>query len=301
MRKGIRSTCLTNLLFIQASKTYRVNRHPLLQEAVDIIVKTVPTEKIALLALTNKDISSWNIFEEGQPNIEVPSKVNLLILARIPRGSKHERLDIIEQKCKHKLPVSALLMTPFEFKILLSKGNPLAITVFQSNHWIFEERNIASVVNQGDLVPEKANLDKEITCWYKHARTFLEMAGSQQRFGEFGMAAFCLHQAAEQLLGMLTQAITGFRVGTHNLDKLLEFLHFFITDVRQVFKRTTNEERTRFLLLKSTYINFRYKTDFEISAEDIDYLMNEVIKLQSIAENVFRSKMAQSQLHLVST
>lgn len=110
------------------------------------------------------------------------------------------------------------------------------------------------------------------------------------------MTAFCLHQAAEQFMSMLSQAITGFRFNSHNLDKMLSFLRFYLQDMNHVFIRATTEERARFHLLKSTYTGFRYKTDFEITAADINYLMKEVNKLQSIAEKIFRLKIAQAQL-----
>ncbi|WP_164735550.1 hypothetical protein, partial [Pseudoflavitalea rhizosphaerae] len=108
--------------------------HPLLQEVISIIVRTVPTEKIALLAFTSQEQAVWTFCQSQPPVIEAPTKLNLLILARSTRESRHELLDMIEQRCKHKLPISALLLTPEEFNILLSKGNPFAIAVLQSNY-----------------------------------------------------------------------------------------------------------------------------------------------------------------------
>ncbi|QEC41555.1 HEPN domain-containing protein [Pseudobacter ginsenosidimutans] len=271
--------------------------HPLLQEVIAIIVRTVPTEKIALLAFTSQEQATWNFFHPQPPEILAPTKLNLLILARSTRESRHELLDMIEQRCKHKIPIAALLLTPEEFKILLSKGNPFAMAVLQANHWIFEDRNIVSTISSNNLIiPEPANQHREIACWYKNALSFLRIAKSQQQYGELGMTAFCLHQAAEQFLSMLSQAVTGFRYSSHNLDKTLSFLRFYLPDMNQVFIRTTAAERARFQLLKTTYTRFRYKSDFDITATDINYLMNEVLKLQTIAEKIFRSKIAPFHL-----
>lgn len=204
----------------------------------------------------------------------------------------HEKLDMIDQRCKYKSPVAGMIMTPDDFNVLLDKGSPFAVNVARSGHWLYERHKITGTpdpINKPAFEPK--HQEREISCWYKHGMSFLSMAGSQYSFGEFGMAAFCLHQAAEQFLNMLTQALTGLRIGTHNLDRLLSFLLFYNKDIPHVFARRTEQDKVRFALLKSTYISFRYRTDFEVSGDDIDYLMNEVNKLKAIAEKVFREKL----------
>ncbi len=274
--------------------------HPKLQQVVDVVLKTVLTEKIALLAYINKDRETWSIFEDKPLDFCNPAKLNILIIARVGKSSIHEKLDMIDQRCKYKSPVAGMIMTPDDFNVLLDKGSPFAVTVVRSGHWLYERHKITGAPDPiNKPVFELKTQEREISCWYKHGMSFLSMAGSQYSFGEFGMAAFCLHQAAEQFLNMLTQALTGLRVGTHNLDRLLSILRFYNKEIPDVFTRRTEQEKNRFALLKSTYISFRYRTDFEVGGDDVDYLMNEVIKLKAIAEKVFRGKIANTQYQLL--
>jgi HEPN domain-containing protein len=182
-------------------------------------------------------------------------------------------------------------MATEDFASLVSRRTPFADAILNSKQLLYQNSTKAEWesghVNEGG---EPTNIDIELARWYKRAITFWEIAGTQFRFGEYGMAAFCIHQAAEQFMCMLIQASIGYRVGTHNLGRLLRLLHFYVPEIDNVFSRETALEKEQFLLLKSTYIHFRYHPNYNISEEDVRYFIREVEKLQGIAERIFYSK-----------
>ncbi|MEN6495122.1 MAG: hypothetical protein ABFD16_12655 [Thermoguttaceae bacterium] len=59
-----------------------------------------------------------------------------------------------------------------------------------------------------------------------------------------------------------------------------------------VFPRTTPEQKRLFELLKSAYIDARYKRDFVITRGELDYLASRVRKLQELTKRICEEKIA---------
>ncbi len=265
--------------------------NPILQKVVRVILQTVSCANIVLLAYINQKQEVYSIFENTSFEVEDPAELNVFVVATICTGERHAAVDTIEQRCRSFIPLTILLMSIEDFAGLVRRRTPFADAILNSNQLLFKNRTKAEWESgQGNEVAEPTNIDIELARWYKRAITFWEIAGTQFRFGEYGMAAFCIHQAAEQFMCMLIQSCIGYRVGTHNLDRLLRLLHFYIPEIDNVFSRETAQEKEQFLLLKSTYIHFRYHPNYNISEEDVRYFIREVVKLHGIAERIFYSK-----------
>jgi HEPN domain-containing protein len=265
--------------------------NPVLQKVVEVILNTVPTVKIVLLAYVNKRNEAFSIFEKTLTEVKDPVELNIFVIAKISDEDRHAAMDTIEQRCRNIISITILTMTIEQFSSLENRRSFFAHTILQSKQILYKERvKFPRTGRVGNEVVETTNADADLTSWYKRAVTFWDIAGTQFRFGEYGMAAFCIHQAAEQFLNMLLQATIGYRMGTHNLDKLLRLLRFYIPDVADVFKKETPLEKEKFLLLKNTYIHFRYRSDFNITENDVHYFMEEVAKIQWIAEKGFQRK-----------
>ena len=54
----------------------------------------------------------------------------------------------------------------------------------------------------------------------------------------------------------------------------------------------TDEEMARFELLNRAYIDARYKPDYSITREDLEYLASRVTELKALTESSCREKMA---------
>jgi HEPN domain-containing protein len=263
--------------------------NPILQKVVDVILKTVPTYKIVLLAYINNKKEVFSIFEKNCTEVIDPAELNIFVLANINSGERHAVVDMIEQRCRSIIPLTLLMMTVEEFSSLENRRSLFARSILHSRQVLYNARSKSNWEREECEEDSKATLiDVDLASWYKRATTFWEIAGTQLRFGEYGMAAFCIHQAAEQFLNMLLQAMIGYRMGTHNLDRLLRLLRFYIPDVANVFKKETSLEKDQFILLKNTYIHFRYSSNFKIAEGDVLYFISEVTKLHLIAEKVFK-------------
>jgi HEPN domain-containing protein/predicted nucleotidyltransferase len=87
--------------------------------------------------------------------------------------------------------------------------------------------------------------------------------------GNYALAAFHLHQVAEQIYRTLIFVFINYRHRTHDLKELEEESAKLCPAVRGVIPRETAEESRRFALLQRSYINARYASEFPVEKEDL--------------------------------
>lgn len=110
--------------------------------------------------------------------------------------------------------------------------------------------------------------------------------------GRYKMAAFHLHQSAENLLRMVSLVHILYSPKNHDLDELLRSCKAYTIELCRAFPRNTPEEERLFDLLQRSYIESRYNPDFEITKADIEALVPKVERLRDIVEKVCREQIA---------
>ena len=126
--------------------------------------------------------------------------------------------------------------------------------------------------------------------WYHSGVNFLQMGIYARSVGNLKESAFVLHQATERTYNAIILVHAGYKSKTHNLDKLKRYSKRFSEELDSVFPDNTPEEKHLFDLLKRGYIDARYKDHYEITAEELEILIERVGKLQAIAEKLCREK-----------
>lgn len=127
--------------------------------------------------------------------------------------------------------------------------------------------------------------------WFKSANTFYEnfehnLGKGNQGQQYFNTAAFELHQATERYYGAIQLVFTGYKPKTHDLEILGQLAKSQNLEFDKVFPKATVQERQRFALLKKAYVDARYKADYKISKEDLEYLSGRVQLLRDLTERV---------------
>lgn len=252
--------------------------HPILQKVVNTILKVLPAERIVLLAYIDQNNIPYSVFRHQQFEIKDPAELNLLVVGNSSSKYKSVTIDKLEQRCQHIIPSTILLLPEEQFAKQVKANSAFAIRILQSNQLLY----LTKPANQ---CYTNSSVEKPVSdLWYKRSTAFYQTAKAHQRLGDYGMAAFCLHQATEQLLIFLVQSAIGFKIGSHNLERLLQHARFYYATAGKVFLRKTPSEVAAFELLKKSYIHYRYKSDLEIVAADIQYLAAEIEKLYAIAD-----------------
>ncbi len=134
--------------------------------------------------------------------------------------------------------------------------------------------------------------------WFKNANMFFEDYETNMIKGEndheyFNKAAFELHQATERYLMTILLVLTDYKPKIHDLDELNIRVCKLDARLKTVFPRKTEEQERLFILLKKAYIDARYKMEYSVEKEELEYLAKCVEKLKILAEQICNKKIEQ--------
>lgn len=260
---------------------------PILEEIIQKIVCAISPDKIIVLGYIDKSGNSFSIFNNSFSEINEPEDINLLVIADCSKIDRNNVLDMVEQRCKALCRLAIIWVSPAALNSQLEENSSFAIRALQSGTIIYQKWEPAPHIQKAINEKKARELENsDLFCWYERSQLFSQIAAIQRRFGNLGMAAFCIHQAVEQLLIMLIIKATGFRYGLHNLDRLLRVLRFHNCHANCTHLKGTFLERDRLVLLRKVYISYRYYTDTTIQNEDIEYFFCELGKLQLLSEKI---------------
>ena len=127
--------------------------------------------------------------------------------------------------------------------------------------------------------------------WYTSAVSFIKQYNYAYNENDKLVAAFLLHQATERLYVTVLLVFTGYRPKTHSLDALSFRAEMLDERFKQVFPKTTDEEKNLYRLLYRAYIDARYKMDeYQITEKDLEYLGDRVKFLQKLTKKICLTK-----------
>ena len=185
------------------------------------------------------------------------------------------------------MPVTTIVLQTVAYEEWLKAGHRFALTVWQSAVPIYKSANLfreasKSIAGTGiDMYFEKQFVDG-----LTKAKEFL--AGSElfQVRKQNTMAAFMLHQSAEQSLRTLLKTGTGFHANTHNIGRLLRYASLVSYQLPDIFPQKTEQDKRLFDLLQKAYIDARYKENYKINSDDLQCLTEKVRYIQEILSDV---------------
>jgi HEPN domain-containing protein len=254
------------------------------QALVDMIVKAAKPDMIFLLGASLCRRRSESVFNKSTSASEQVSDCFLLVLMPdLGNKEPHEWQDKIENNCKSLMLVTTIVLRTGAFEQWLKTGHRFALTVSQSASPIYDSGSVSMAIPQGftGIVADKGE-EKQYSDGLMKAKEFL--AGSElfRIRKQHAMAAFMLHQSAEQALRTLLKTGTGYHANTHSLDRLIRYASLVFHQLQDIFQQKTDEEKRLFSLLQKAYIDTRYKEDYKISNDDLVYLSEKIRCLHEI-------------------
>lgn len=121
------------------------------------------------------------------------------------------------------------------------------------------------------------------------AREFLTGSELYRLRKQYAMAAFMLHQSAEQALHTLLKAGTGYHAHTHSIERLLLYASLVSYQLLDLFPRQTERDKRLFTLLQKAYIDTRYK-DYSISDDELLCLSEKVKHIHRLLAEVEKTR-----------
>lgn len=115
--------------------------------------------------------------------------------------------------------------------------------------------------------------------WFPSGAGMLETARFSQQQGRLNDAAFLTHQAAERLYHCVLLVCTFYTPHVHNLGFLRSQANLIDRRLMYVWPEDNRKQRAMFEKLKQAYVKARYSRHYRISAEELDWLGEQVEEL----------------------
>lgn len=265
-----------------------------LREILNIIVKAVSPEHIFLLGASFTRHQLYNIFSETPAAYGQVTHYDLVVL--LPEEEKRspdEVQDIIENRCRAHTPVTAIIFYTEQFNDLLVESHPFCCEVFASALPVYDS---GRVILHEPCYPHRSEVEQHakeaFAKWYGGAQEFFAGAELYLARKQLKMAAFMLHQVAERCYVGLIQVMTGYRAGTHNLDKLFRYAKSFSSELSQIFPRNNEKEEQLFRQLQKAYVHSRYKDDYSVTEHELLTIKERLATLLELVKGICEKRIA---------
>jgi uncharacterized protein len=271
------------------------------KEMVERITKLTAVEWLFLLGLTTAYQRTETLFSVSSVTRKEVTHYYLLVLVEKEDDySLNSVQDKIEGAVQPFLPVTAIVLSGAQFSKWLLEGHPFACSVHQNGYLLYQKNELPlphpPTVNDEAVKKETAQL---FTQTKTKVQEFLAGAELYTIRVQYKMAAFMLHQAAEQALRTLLIMNTGLRINTHSIDKLVRYCTLFCFELPHIFPRRNEREKRLFQQLQKAYIDTRYSDDYSIKLDELAVLTIQVKKLYELFQR-FASK-ERELLHSYNT
>jgi len=257
-------------------------------EVARITTEAAAPEKIYLLGCSISHVRTESIFAYNQPTGRNVS--HYFILALVDKKDTESCVglqDKIENNCRHFIPVTAIVLDINQFNEWLMEGHPFANKVCKMAECFHDTENIPLAIpkeiDEQELIKTNESL---YSTGINKAQEFLAGADLFRIREQNKMAAFMLHQAAEQTLQTLFRIKTGLYIHTHNLDKLIRYCSMVSYKLPAIFPRNNEKNEKLFQLLQQAYIETRYKEDYVIRKDDLLLITERVKRLLEVLKSV---------------
>ena len=262
------------------------------QEAklVSLIRETVPVEKIYLLGSSLQQQRTESVFVTDAPSRRHAGHYWLLVLVDpdTSPGSNYVQ-DKIENTCRQLVPVTAIVLGQPQFNTWLNEGHRFACTVAGIAVLLYNSSTIPPVIPSAvreDIMADQSFYTQSLN----RVNEFIAGADLYRLRQQNKMAAFMLHQAAEQGLLALFKKATGLHVSTHNIDKLVRYCSMVYDRIPLLFGPENGGGGQPLKLLQKAYVEARYKEDFAVNNADMVGITRGVKLLQAMVQEGIESE-----------
>jgi HEPN domain-containing protein len=252
----------------------------ILDPVIYTICRSLPVDKIFLLGMYTANPKALGVEYDL-----------MVLLDLIDRRPMHEFESLIANRC-HDLAMISVSVFQFNIvKQLLKAGNIFFSSICDPRKVIFD--NSGTQLTNGNLNVQQSEAHKlaaEFSLLLSKAKAFLSGAISYRITRDHQLAAFMLHQVVEHTLNAFLAPLMGYRMQTHNLNKLFLYARRFSPRFYEIFPRDSDMEIRLYQTLHNAYIYGRYKNDFQVGEETLQMLIERASALLELTELLFNLK-----------
>ena len=276
-----------------------VEKQKELQEIMEFAVSTSSVGMIVLFGSFARGDWVDDKYVENGTTYEYKSDFDLLFVVdyehKVMKGKQVRKLRRkMEEEIKIETPLSIIYHGIDYLNDEIEDGNYFFTDILKEGILLYDSKKY--VLSEPKKLTAKGRLRKAqlyFEKWFKNANEFFEFSEIAIEKQYYSKAAFELHQATERYLMTLLLVLTDYKPKTHNLEYLFGKTSKLDARLKPIFPKQTKEEIRLFELLIKAYIDSRYKLDYEIKKEELEYLSEKVKQLQGLVEKICKEKLQQ--------
>lgn len=255
------------------------------QTLVSLIRQAVPAQKIYMLGKKLPHQLTATVFMHDAAARCRPVHYWLLVLVDKAGGLTNNYIqDKIENNCRRLAAVTVIVLDTRQFGNWLNGGHCFACTVVKAAPLLYGNGDISLPVTGATNYNAAESTEARCRQGIDRVTEFMTGAELYRLRQQYKMAAFMLHQAAEQGLLTVFKKATGLYLRTHNIDKLLRYCAIVNDQIPNVFSAESEADTRLLRLLQKAYIDSRYREDFCISSADVATITERIKIVQELLE-----------------
>ncbi len=190
-------------------------------------------------------------------------------------------------------PVNFIVHTLMDVNDQLRRGLPFFIDIARDGIVLYEVPGhpLASPKNL-TFQEMRDEAQRHFDHWFPSADAFKAAAGFLIERKNFNEAAFQLHQAAERLYHCVLLVLTLYSPKSHRLSVLRSHAERIAPRLIEVWPRDTRFAKRCFYRLDRAYVGARYSPAYEITGEELAWLVNRVTVLQETVAAICAERLA---------
>lgn len=239
-----------------------------------------------------------DIVSEGGNTRVYESDFDILLVTKKPTQEKNMRFAMeinsaIEKDTSITTRASIIIEDIFHVNKMLEEGRYFyidikqeGIVLYNTEKYRLKKPKILPVLRRKEIQQEDYEL------WFEDAIIFFGHYTFDVSNKNFKIAAFSLHQATEKYITAYLLVRTGYKPKTHGLEvlykKIVEENQLF----GEIFNLKDDRENYHFELLQKAYIEARYSKTYSITAEELSFLEEKILKLKDMVEKLCKEELS---------
>jgi uncharacterized protein len=232
------------------------------------------------------------------------SDYDLLIVVNDERLAEFDFWSAAEDRLMREVTIAKTLTAPVSFIVhslteingQLERGRPFFVDIVEQGLALYQAEGFEFAAPRR-LPPDEARAEaqKYFDEWLPTATGFARNARYAVNDGDRKLAAFLYHQATERLYHCTLLVLSLYSPKSHRLNFLRSQCEQIAPALVAAWPRHSKFERRCFELLRQAYVNARYSPQYVVTAEELDWLSEQVGTLISLVDDVCRSHLSSSQ------
>lgn len=213
------------------------------------------------------------------------SDLDVCVIVKSPRQQRHvERSNQLREKLREvcSIRVSLIAHTIRQFNNALENGEYFYVDVVKEGV-LLHDAGTSTLSKPKNLTDDerhrKAKEDYEY--WTERGEGFRRTYGYAMKDEDWRIAAFSLHQTAENYLTAACLVLSGYRPKGHDIAELESWCAQFDPAFTDIFPKASDEDRRLLELLRAAYVGARYRKTFVVTRPELDALQARIAALKT--------------------